>query len=80
MSPRFPHDDTLVRRSNRTPEGEPVLRPEHLGSLRMHLKTIHREFGALYGKRQDEPFAMEVEFKLTKGGKLCIKQARPWVF
>ena len=46
----------------------------------MVLKTIHREFARLYGKKPDDHFAMEIEFKVTAGGELSIKQARPWVF
>jgi hypothetical protein len=80
LSPRFPRDDTLLRRSNRVADDARVLGPEHLGPLRVHLKTIHREFHALYDAPADAPFAMEVEFKVTEAGRLSIKQARPWVF
>jgi hypothetical protein len=80
LSPRFTQDDTLLRRSNRVMDGGRVLGREALGDLRLHLKTIHREFRALYGKAEDEPFAMEVEFKVTHDGRLSVKQARPWVF
>ena len=34
----------------------------------------------LYGFDEDDQFAMEIEFKITKADKLVIKQARPWVF
>ena len=80
LSPRFAQDDLEMRRSNRTAPGERVLGAEHRNELRRHLKTIHREFGALYGTGDDAPFAMEVEFKVTADGALTIKQARPWVF
>ena len=34
----------------------------------------------LYGIGAGEQFAMEIEFKITSGRVLAIKQARPWVF
>ena len=80
LSPRFIVDDVLVRRSNRTESQERVLSADHMNELRLYLKTIHREFAALYGKTDDSPFAMEIEFKITSDGKLVIKQARPWVY
>ena len=45
--------------------------------LRRHLDTIHDHFDRLYGI---EPYAIEIEFKITSANKLAIKQARPWVF
>ena len=47
---------------------------------RVHLTTIHSSFKALYDPAADEPFAMEIEFKITSANILAIKQARPWVF
>ena len=41
---------------------------------------IHEEFADLYDPTDDEPFAMEIEFKITSDDILAIKQARPWVF
>ena len=41
---------------------------------------IHTEFKKLYQPAADDPFAMEIEFKITSENKLAIKQARPWVF
>ena len=48
--------------------------------LRIHLEVIHDHFAGLYDPGPDEPFAMEIEFKITSDNILAIKQARPWVF
>ena len=69
---------TLVRPSNQVADGEQILSEEHLDELRTMLATIHDEFRALYAS--DQEFAMEVEYKLTRKGKLALKQARPWIF
>ena len=53
---------------------------EQLAELRKRLARIHARFRDLYGKTGNDPFAMEIEFKITKDGVLAIKQARPWVF
>jgi hypothetical protein len=70
----------FVRRSAAVADGKQVLSDKHLAELRNHLGRIHSRFGKLYRIGQDEPFAMEIEFKIKKDGKLQIKQARPWVF
>ena len=46
----------------------------------MRLEVIHDHFKGLYNPGADEPFAMEIEFKITSDDILAIKQARPWVF
>ncbi|MEE3180197.1 MAG: PEP/pyruvate-binding domain-containing protein, partial [Verrucomicrobiota bacterium] len=70
----------VMRRSNRTAEDR-ILDPEHLEQLRKSLGIIHNRFAKLYGSTYEaKDFAMEVEFKITREGKLSIKQARPWVF
>ena len=51
-----------------------------IGQLRRHLQDIHDHFEGLYNPEPDEPFAMEIEFKITSDDVLSIKQARPWVF
>ena len=70
----------VVRRSTDAAENETLLDGEHLTDLRDRLAKIHGKFRKLYGQSEDDQFAMEVEFKITKAGKLVIKQARPWVF
>ena len=73
-------DYQIMRTSNRSPD-KSLLAPQHLEQLRKHLGTIHAKFARLYGKSLDEEqFAMEIEFKITKDNRLVIKQARPWVY
>jgi len=60
--------------------GERLLSDEHLAELRERLARVHARFRDLYGKTDQDQFAMEIEFKISKDGKLAIKQARPWVF
>ena len=66
--------------SNQVPPGEMVTSREHYEQLREHLGVIHDAFVPLYGVQPGEPFAMEVEFKVTSDDTLAIKQARPWSF
>ena len=70
----------VVRRSTDAAEGANLLGDEHLADLRARLAKIHGKFRKLYGLGEDDQFAMEIEFKITKDGELVIKQARPWVF
>ena len=70
-----------MRASNRADGGNSLLSRTHLEQLRSGLGRIHGKFARLYGKSlEDENFAMEIEFKVTKEGQLAIKQARPWVY
>lgn len=74
-------DSQVMRTSNRAADGRLLLSSSHLEQLRDHLGKIHAKFARLYGKTMDEEnFAMEIEFKITKNGDLSIKQARPWVY
>ena len=73
-------DDTLVRASNRIPDGKRILSSEQLKELGERLDAIDREFRVLYGVTRSARFSMEIEFKITASGKLAIKQARPWVY
>ena len=68
----------IVRKS--TAADEPLLDKKELDDMRQHLGRIHHKFAKLYGKGKSDQFAMEVEYKITKEGKIVIKQARPWVY
>jgi hypothetical protein len=74
-------ESRVVRKSNRTKNGKPVLSEKHMEEIRQHLSTIHSKFSRLYGHSlNSKGFAMEIEFKITQDGQLSIKQARPWVY
>ena len=66
--------------SNQVAPGTLLMSDAQLKQLRGHLTTIHDHFKAIYNPAADEPFAMEIEFKITSDNVLAIKQARPWVF
>lgn len=75
-----------VRRSSLVKDENPndgvkpaVLTPTQLAELRRHMERIHEHFATVYGKQGDKSFAMDLEFKVDAGGRLIIKQARPWV-
>ena len=70
----------VLATSNQAPSGRLLLTRVKLDQLRDHLTTIHERFATLYGIEAGEPFAMEIEFKITSEDILAIKQARPWVF
>ena len=70
---------TLVT-SNQVAGGQLLMSDAQIGQLRRHLQDIHDHFEGLYNPEPDEPFAMEIEFKITSDDVLSIKQARPWVF
>lgn len=49
-------------------------------NLRAVQDGIHARFADLYGVRDGERFAVEIEFKITRDNVLAIKQASLWVF
>ncbi len=61
-------------------DGKPILSDPHIDELRGCMARVHGRFAKLYGKTQQDRFAMEIEFKITKDDRLVIKQARPWVY
>ena len=70
----------VLATSNQVSPGELLMSPTQIRQLRIHLEVIHDHFAGLYDPGPDEPFAMEIEFKITSDNILAIKQARPWVF
>ena len=69
----------VVTNSNRTTDGKRILTDTYLRELNGYLGMIHNKFSQLYGPvGRTKDFAMEIEFKVTREGKLSIKQARPW--
>ena len=70
----------VLATSNQVPLGQLLMSDDQLAQLGRHLTVIHEEFRELYNPGSDDPFAMEIEFKITSDNILAIKQARPWVF
>jgi hypothetical protein len=72
-------DVIIIQYSSLLEEDTLLMSSLHLDSLRQYMKIIHDNFEVLYNAVGNESFAMDVEFKITEGRKLAIKQARPWV-
>ena len=70
----------VLSTSNLVPRGQLLMSDAQLVQLAQHLTTIHDRFEALYDPATGEPFAIEIEFKITAEDILAIKQARPWIF
>ncbi|MEC7725389.1 MAG: PEP/pyruvate-binding domain-containing protein, partial [Planctomycetota bacterium] len=79
LSPRNPRRDRVLQRSNRGSDGASLLSSKHRQELRRCMRTLHDRFARLYGRGDDDAFAIEIEFKVTEAGDLLIKQARPWI-
>ena len=71
---------TILHYSNQVESVQLLMSDSQMRQLRRHLDSIHDHFEGLYQPGPDEPFAMEIEFKITSKNVLAIKQARPWVF
>ena len=70
----------ILGTSNQVPPGQLLMSRDQMRQLRRHLEVIHNHFAGLYNPAAGDPFAMEIEFKITSDNILAIKQARPWVF
>ena len=71
---------TILATSNLVEPGQLLMSDDQLRQLRAHLEVIHDHFAGLYNPAPDDPFAMEIEFKITSENVLATKQARPWIF
>ena len=71
---------TILATSNLVEPGQLLMSDDQLRQLRAHLEVIHDHFAGLYNPAPDDPFAMEIKFKITSENVLAIKQARPWIF
>ena len=70
----------VLSTSNLAEPGQLLMSGDQLDQLRDHLAVIHDHFERLYNPATGDPFAMEIEFKITSDNILAIKQARPSVF
>ncbi|MDE2935520.1 MAG: hypothetical protein OXP37_01600, partial [Chloroflexota bacterium] len=71
---------SVLTRSNHAAAGQLLMTDAQMLQLRRNLEVIHNRFTQLYQVKDGEPFAIEIEFKITAQNQLAIKQARPWVF
>ena len=79
LAPRNARNDRVLQFSNLQQHERSLLSAEHRRELRQSMRWLYEQFARLYGKEGDAGFAMEVEFKVDRDGKLLIKQARPWI-
>ena len=71
---------SVLATSNQVTTGQLLMSDAQMDQLRSSLRVIHEKFEDLYAVESNEPFAIEIEFKITSDNILAIKQARPWVF
>ncbi len=70
----------ILGTSNQVAAGTLLMSDAQMKQLAEHLTAIHERFAELYNPGTNQPFAIEIEFKITAANILAIKQARPWVF
>ena len=70
----------ILATSNQVQPGTLLMSDAQMKQLAEHLTAIHKKFAELYDPGTNQPFAIEIEFKITEANILAIKQARPWVF
>lgn len=70
---------TVIQRSQAATSDSLLLNVQQLKQLRDDLTVIHNRFSVLYRATGNPTFAMDIEFKIDRHGKLVVKQARPWV-
>jgi len=70
---------SVIQWSSLLPNDSLLLTDKQLIQFREYLSIIHSEFATLYNATNNNSFAMDIEYKITKNDQLIIKQARPWV-
>lgn len=78
IGPNGEYEVQRLRRSSLA-NGKAVLNDAQLKELVASMEKIQEHFKRLYRRQNDPTFAMDIEFKITKEGKLSVKQARPTV-
>ena len=76
---RGEYETQFIRHSNLVAAGQRVLDASQVSALVTQLELIQGHFRVVYKRQKDPSFAMDVEFKITREGRLWIKQARPTV-
>ncbi len=71
---------TVLCTSNHIPLGQLLLSDSQPAQLRQHLEVIHDHLETPNTPAADEPFTIEIKFKVTSENILAIEQACPWVF
>jgi pyruvate, water dikinase len=79
IGPSGEYEVQYVQRSNQVAAGKTVLTSAQIGELVKALDKVQKHFKVVYEKQNDPKFAMDVEWKFDKDGKLVVKQARPVV-
>lgn len=78
IGPRGEYETQFIRHSSLS-DGKNVLTPDQVKQLTAAMERVQAHFKRVYGKADDKNFAMDMEFKIAKNGKLVVKQARPVV-
>jgi hypothetical protein len=79
IGPQGEYETQYIHRSNRVEEGRHVLTRAQTQELIQAMETIQAHFAKLHQREGDATFAMDIEFKIDRNGKLLILQARPVV-
>lgn len=81
LGPQGQYEVQYIQHTNQPlPNGRTtILTAARSRELVRHMERIQNHFRVVYQAQGDPSFAMDIEFKVTKEGRLAIKQARPWV-
>lgn len=81
LGPQGQYEVQYIQKTNQPlPQGRTtILTSAQTQELVRYMERIQDHFRNVYQAQADPGFAMDIEFKITKEGRLAIKQARPWV-